>query len=70
MYDLARTDLNLAANSDCQFLRIRGLLVEPDLHGEADQVEFEVALAALLEPVASEDGVLTGPLTDGVPRPV
>ncbi|MFF7205474.1 hypothetical protein [Streptomyces sp. NPDC008141] len=48
---------------------LTGLLVEPDLHREADQVGIEADLAALPEPVASEDGVLTGPLTDGVPRP-
>ncbi|MFF2518894.1 hypothetical protein [Streptomyces sp. NPDC058086] len=55
IYDLARIDVNLAAKPVCQFLRIRGLLVEdPDLHRDADQVWIESTLAALPEPVASE----------------
>ncbi|MER5928099.1 hypothetical protein [Streptomyces mirabilis] len=55
VYDLARIDVNLAAKPVCQFLRIRGLLVEdPDLHRDADQVWIEAALATLPEPVASE----------------
>ncbi|WP_457470094.1 hypothetical protein [Streptomyces sp. TE4109] len=55
VYDLARIDVNLAAKPVCQFLRMRGLLVEdPALHQDADQMWIEAALAALPEPVASE----------------
>lgn len=55
VYDLARIDVNLAAKPVCQFLRIRGLLVEnPDLHQDADRMWIESALDALPEPAASE----------------
>lgn len=55
VHDLAQLDPNLAAKPVCQFLRIRGLLVEdPELHRDADQVWIETTLAAMPEPVATE----------------
>ncbi|MFF8322904.1 hypothetical protein ACF06V_37840 [Streptomyces bobili] len=69
MYDLARIDVNLAAKPVCQFLRMRGLLVEdPDLHQDADQVWIERALAALPEPVASEVGTWVKVMREQGPR--
>ncbi|GAA1323803.1 hypothetical protein GCM10009647_058900 [Streptomyces sanglieri] len=55
VYDLARIDVNLAAKPVCQFLRIRGLLVEdPALHRDSDQMWIEATLTSLPEPVAGE----------------
>lgn len=69
VYDLARIDVNLAAKPVCQFLRMRGLLVEdPDLHQDADQVWIERALAALPEPVASEVGTWVKVMREQGPR--
>ncbi|MGW3313624.1 hypothetical protein ACWDG9_44470 [Streptomyces sp. NPDC001073] len=50
--------MNPAAKPVCQFLRVRGLLLEdPDLHRDADLAWIEAALSALPEPVASEVGI-------------
>ncbi|WP_426567312.1 hypothetical protein [Streptomyces canus] len=69
VYDLARIDVNLAAKPVCQFLRIRGLLVEdPSLHRDADQVWIESALSALPEPVASEVGTWVKVMREQGPR--
>ncbi|MFI6670974.1 hypothetical protein ACIBM1_39465 [Streptomyces sp. NPDC050481] len=58
VYDLARIDVNLAAKPVCQFLRVRGLLVEdPELHRDADLAWIESTLTALPEPVASQVGI-------------
>ncbi|MEU0040956.1 hypothetical protein ABZ063_45130, partial [Streptomyces sp. NPDC006333] len=55
IYDLERSDPNVAARRLCRFLADRGLLVpDPRRHQDRDQIRVEAAIAAWPPPLSSE----------------